>query len=140
MKAGGASYNSKTGTISAQGAHATGNMYSGDVDANRGSAKYNTKTNTGVAKSGNDVYASHDGNVYKHSDDGWQQHTSSGWQDASKSGGENFNKEKSNLDSQRYSRDFGDQHLSESRSSGGFHGAGGGSSWGGSRGGFRGRR
>lgn len=138
MKAGGASYNARTGTVSARGAQATGNMYSGDLNVNRGSAKYNTRTNTGVGAYGNNVYASHDGNVYKHSDDGagggWEKNTGSGWQDASRSGGgDNFASQRDNLDSQRFSRDFGDQHLNESRSFGGFHGFGGG-------GGFRGGR
>jgi hypothetical protein len=139
VKGGGASYNPRTGTISAQGARATGNMYSGDLDANRASGRNNTRVNTGVASYDNNLYASHDGNVYRHSaDNGWQSHTSDGWQDASRSGGDRFSQDRDNLDSQRFSRDFGEQHFNESRSSGGFRGGGGG--WGGFHGGFRGRR
>ena len=127
-RAAGATYNPKTGTITGRGAEVSGNYKEGDATVNRAGFKYNTNTNTGVAHYDNNVYASHDGNVYQHSDNGWQQHTDSGWQNLDRGGAQPAAQQQQwqNLDSQRYSRDLGEQRFDSSRSYGGFQGGGGG--------------
>jgi hypothetical protein len=38
-----------------------------------------------VARAGNDLYATHDGNVYRNTGSGWQEHSGSGWTGVSES-------------------------------------------------------
>jgi len=83
-------------------------------------------SNTGVGYRDGDIYASHDGNVYRHTDDGWQQHSSDGWQNAQRENDRSFSQQRANLDSQRSSRDLGQQRFQGRQNSGGFHRAGGG--------------
>ena len=62
------------------------------------------RTDTGVARKGNNVYAGSDGNVYRYNqDNGWQQKTNNGWQDAQKNG--QFQQQRSDLKAQAQSRD-----------------------------------
>jgi hypothetical protein len=124
--AGSHSYNARTGIATGHSAQVAGNAYNGTAIAGRSGYAYNTNTGNGVAYRNGDVYAGHDGNVYRHTDDGWQEHSNGGWQSTDRP------TERQNLDSQRSSRDLGNQRFQNSRNFGGFHSRGGG--------GFRGRR
>ena len=54
----------------------------GTIDRETGKFRYNTKTDTGAARKGDDLYVGHDDNVYRHTDDGWQHKSGNGWEDA----------------------------------------------------------
>lgn len=125
VRAGGATYNPNTGVISGHSAQAAGNIYNGSGVAERSGFKYNTNTGNGVGYHDGDVYAGHDGNVYRHTNDGWQQRTAGGWQSADRSGNQSFSQQQ-NLDSQRSSRDLGEQRFQNAGGSSRFHSHGGG--------------
>jgi hypothetical protein len=121
VKQGGATYNPNTGTISGAGRNVHGNVYDGDVDVDRAGFKYNTRTDAGVGYKDGDVYAGHDGNVYRRTDDGWQKHSDDGWQDAQKAS--NFSEQqREHLESQRSSRQLGNNRLGAARGGGHFSG------------------
>jgi hypothetical protein len=71
----GAAVNPRTGQAVSAGRVATGNVYSGQG----GSAGYIRGESGGVARVGNDYYASRDGTVYRNTGGGWQQNSGSGW-------------------------------------------------------------
>jgi hypothetical protein len=125
----GATYNPNTGVVRAGGRGVSGNAYDGNAEMNRGAARYNTRTDTGVARYDNNVYAARDGNVYRYNgNDGWQQRTSGGWQNAERAN-PSFAQQRSGFDQQRYSRDVGQQRFStgsyRAMGGGGFRGGGG---------------
>jgi hypothetical protein len=125
----GASYNAQTGVVHGVAAGVAGNAHTGEsVSGSRGFS-YNTHTGSGVAHSGNNIYADHDGNIYKASPaSGWQQHDGQGWR--SWSGSSSI---RSSMDSWQSARNLGDQRW------GNFHSGGwGGSFGGGGFGDFRG--
>jgi hypothetical protein len=153
----GMSYNSRTGTIAAGQRAAVGNVYTGDyaygargaavnprtgqavtagrvttgnVESGRsGSAGYVRGQSGGVARVGNDLYATHDGNVYRNTGGGWQQHGSGGWSGVSDQARSNA------LNYQQQVRSAGETRASQYRSShsGGYQGGGGGVRGGGGR-------
>lgn len=102
----------------------------GDVDEGRDSYEhahqgisYNRSTGNAVAWKNGDVYAGHDGNVYQHTQDGgWQQHTDNGWQPVQPANNDLRNQ----LETQRQSRELGQQRFGQMQhqwGSGGFGGA-----------------
>jgi len=124
----GATYNPNTG-VSARGGTATrGNAYSGDQNtATWGRVKGPGGQTTSAAKVNNDYYAGHDGNVYRNTGDGWQKYDNGGWNNVQKptppaNQGTRQTSTQS-LDSQKWSRQAGDQ-----RSAGSSWGSG---NWGG---------
>ena len=121
-KRGGATYNPNTGVITGGGPKASGNIYNGNANIQQGGFKYDTKTGNGVGYKNGDVYAGHDGNVYRYTDNGWQQHTNNGWQSTNSS----FSQQQQHLDSQRSSRNLGEQRFQSTRSAGTFRRGGGG--------------
>jgi hypothetical protein len=94
----GMSYNSRTGTLAAGQRATVGNVYSregvttGRVAAanprtgQSGSAAYARGASGGVARVGDDVYATRDGNVYRRTDSGWQQRSAGSWSASSYQG------------------------------------------------------
>jgi hypothetical protein len=94
----GMSYNSRTGTLAAGQRATVSNVYSGGtVTAGRvaatnpgtgqsGSAAYARGASGGVARVGDDVYATRDGNVYRRTDSGWQQRSGGSWSGSSSQG------------------------------------------------------
>jgi hypothetical protein len=78
----GAAVNPRTGQAVSGGRVTTGNAYSGQS----GSAGYVRGQSGGVARVGNDLYATHDGTVYRNTGGGWQQNSGGGWSGVSDSG------------------------------------------------------
>jgi hypothetical protein len=132
-KRGAVSYNPRTGIVSGAGRQVNGNLDDG-WNSQAAGFKYNTKTGVGVGVKNGDVYAGKDGNVYRNQDGTWQKRNESGgWDDAQRAN--NFSQQRSNLDSQRQSRQTGQQRYNNTRSSGSYRSAGGGMRGGGGRGG-----
>jgi len=127
----GASYDQNTGVVKGGAAGTAGNAYTGQsVSGSRGFA-YNTNTGSGLAKTGNNVYADHDGNVYKSSpSQGWQRHSSGGW------GAPSSGFDRSSADNWASARSQGASRWGGFRS-GGWGGGFGGGGWA-DRGGFGG--
>ena len=87
----GMSYNSRTGTIAAGQRAAVSNVYTGEAatagrvaatnprTGQSGSAGYVRGASGGVARVGDDVYATRDGNVYRRTDSGWQERSGGSW-------------------------------------------------------------
>jgi hypothetical protein len=85
------SYNSRTGTLAAGQRATVSNVYSDQtVTAGRvaatnprtgqsGSTAYVRGASGGVARVGDDVYATRDGNVYRRTDSGWQARSGGSW-------------------------------------------------------------
>jgi hypothetical protein len=74
--------NPQTGQAVSGGRVTTGNAYSGQS----GSAGYIRGQSGGVARVGNDLYATHDGTVYRNTGSGWQQNSGGGWSGVSDAG------------------------------------------------------
>jgi hypothetical protein len=161
LRKAGATYNPNTGVVTGGGVRRSGNMYDGEMDVTSGRFKYDTDTNTGVGRKGDDFYAGQDGNIYRYNkDEGWSQRTESGdWQSTDRPTGANSGnrqqqlsaQQRQNLESQRQSRQTSQQRYNTTRSSGsyqrttppsrsssgGYRGGGGGMRGGGGRGGRR---
>jgi hypothetical protein len=87
----GMSYNSRTGTLAAGQRATVGNVYTGQTGTagrvaatnprtgQSGSAAYARGASGGVARVGDDVYATRDGNVYRRTDSGWQARSGGSW-------------------------------------------------------------
>jgi hypothetical protein len=94
----GMSYNSRTGTLAAGQRATVSNAYTGAAatagrvaatnprTGQSGSAAYARGASGGVARVGDDVYATRDGNVYRRTDSGWQQRSGGSWSGASYQG------------------------------------------------------
>jgi hypothetical protein len=149
----GMSYNSRTGTIAAGQRAAVGNVYSGNYAYGARGAAYNPRTGEavsggyirgesgGVARIGNDYYATRDGNVYRNTGGAWQQSSGGNWSNVGDSA------RSSSLGYQQQSRSAGAARVGSYQSSGvnsgGYHGGSGayrGGGGGGSRGGGGRRR
>jgi hypothetical protein len=110
----GAAVNPSTGQAVAAGRVTTGNVYSGQS----GSAGYVRGQSGGVARVGNDVYATHDGTVYRNTGSGWQQNSGSGWGSVSEP------TRTQALDNEQQIRSSGEARASNFRASGGYGGGG----------------
>jgi len=155
----GMSYNSRTGTLAAGQRAAVGNVYTGNVAAGSrgvavnprtgqavaggrvavgnvgsgqgGSAAWARGSSGGVARVGDDVYASHDGNVYRRTDSGWQERSGGSW------GGVSDQARTGSLNREAQIRSAGETRVNNYRASGGhsggYRGGGGGGRGGGGR-------
>lgn len=130
-KRGAASYDPETGTFKAGGIKTTGD--DGDWNQTSGKLRYNTNTDSGIARKGDDIYVAKDGNVYRNDGNGWQQKTDSGWQNAERNAASAAQTRQ--LDTQRQARTTGQQRYQSSpsrsmsgasRGGGGMRGGGGG--------------
>ncbi len=126
----GATYNPSTG-VSARGGLVTyGNRYTGQQNTVSGArATGPGGQSAAVAKSGDNYYASHDGNVYKSTGSGWQHYGSGGWN--------NVQAPSQNFQAQQQARQAGDQRSAGSSWGsgswgGGFNRGDSGGGWGGS--------
>jgi hypothetical protein len=113
-------YNPNTGIVAGAGAGYAGNVYSGQGAAGRGGFAYNTNTGTGVAASGNNIYAGKNGDVYRYNTQtgNWSQNSGSGWRSTSSPSG---------LQQQQQARAVGQQRTQNFSGSmgGGMRGGGG---------------
>lgn len=123
VKRGGVTYNARTGIVAGAGSRTKGDIDDGEWHRKSGGFAYDTRTNTGIGRSGDDIYASHDGNVYRYDrDTGWQHHTDDGWQEAQRSAG--WQQRSATLDAHREGRTLGQQRLGASSHRLGSGGAG----------------
>jgi hypothetical protein len=124
----GTAVNPRTGQTVTGGRVAAGNVYSGTG----GSAAYVRGQSGGVARVGNDVYATHDGNVYRNTGSGWEQRSGGGWSGTSAP---------SSVSRDAQARSAGEARVNNYRASGGAAYSGGARAGGGGfRGGGGGRR
>jgi hypothetical protein len=100
---------------------------SGTVTTRSGNTyNYNRVGDNTVARSGNNVYAGHDGNVYRKNGDQWQHYSNGNWNDVNRSQAQQrVSQARSSggfqsLDHDAQARDLGDQRFSQFRSDGGF--------------------
>jgi hypothetical protein len=117
---GAAAYNPHTGVVAAGGAGYAGNIYSGEGVAGRGAVAYNPNTGSGVAASGNNVYAGKDGSVYRYDrqNGNWSQNNGSGWKSTERP--------QSTMQQQQQARSVGQQRTSNFSQSMGSARTGGG--------------
>ncbi len=119
-----ATYNAQTGVVHGAATGVAGNAHAGESLSGSRGFSYNTHTGNGIAHSGNNIYADHDGNIYKASSaSGWQQRDGQGWR--SWSGSSSI---RSSMDSWQSARDLGDQRWGNFHS-GGWGGGFGGGGW-----------
>ena len=119
----GAAVNPRTGQAVSAGRATTGNVYSGQS----GSAGYIRGESGGVARVGNDVYATRDGTVYRNTGGGWQQNSGSGW------GGVSEPARTQSLNNEAQVRSNGQTRVNNYNSAGGARTGGGGYRGGGGR-------
>ena len=119
----GAAVNPRTGQAVSAGRATTGNVYSGQS----GSAGYVRGESGGVARVGNDVYATRDGTVYRNTGGGWQQNSGSGW------GGVSEPARTQSLNNEAQVRSNGQTRVNNYNSAGGARTGGGGYRGGGGR-------
>jgi hypothetical protein len=111
----GAAVNPRTGQAVSGGRVTTGNVYSGQS----GSAGYVRGQSGGVARVGNDLYATHDGTVYRNTGSGWQQNSGGGWSGVSDQA------RAQSLNTQQQIRSSGQTRVNNYQASGGYRGGGG---------------
>ena len=140
----GMSYNSRTGTLAAGQRATVSNVYTGQtVTAGRGaatnprtgqsgSAAYVRGSSGGVARVGDDVYATRDGNVYRRTDSGWQQRSGGSWSGTSSQAATSSLNRDAQVRSTGQTRVYQYQGTAGTRS-GGYVGGGGGMRGGGGR-------
>jgi hypothetical protein len=92
----------------------TGNVSSGVS----GSAGYIRGQSGGVARVGDDVYATHDGTVYRNTGSGWQQNSGSGWSGVSDSG------RAQSMNQEQQIRSTGQTRVNNYNAAGGIRGGG----------------
>ena len=100
---------------------------SGTVTTRSGNTyNYNRVGDTRVTRSGDNVYASRDGNVYRKSGDQWQHYSNDSWNNVDRSQAQQrvsqarSSGDLQSLDRDASARDLGDQRFSQFRSDGGF--------------------
>jgi hypothetical protein len=119
----GAAVNPRTGQAVSGGRVTAGNVYSGQA----GSAGYVRGQSGGVARVGNDVYATRDGTVYRNTGGGWQQNSGGGW------GNVNEPARTQSLNTQQQIRSNAQTRVNNYQSAGGARMGGGGFRGGGGR-------
>jgi hypothetical protein len=125
-----ASYNENTGVVKGGGSQVHTDLDNpGKNEIETGKFRYNTNTDTGIAKKGDDLYVGKDDNVYRRTDEGWQQQTNDGWQDVERDPSKS--QQTRNLDQQRQSRQTGNQRVSSYERAGAYQSGGSGRSTGG---------
>jgi hypothetical protein len=112
----GVAVNPATGQAVSGGRVTTGNAQSGVS----GSAGYVRGQSGGVARVGNDVYATRDGTVYRNTGSGWQQNSGGGWSGVSNQG------QAQSMGVEQQIRSTGQTRVNNYNASGGFGGGGGG--------------
>jgi hypothetical protein len=110
----GVAVNPRTGQAVSGGRVTTGNAYSGQA----GSAGYIRGQSGGVARVGNDLYATHDGTVYRNTGSGWQQTSGSGWSSVSDAG------RAQSMSNQQQIRSTGQTRVNNYNAAGGMRGGG----------------
>ena len=110
----GAAVNPRTGQAVSGGRVTTGNVYSGQS----GSAGYVRGQSGGVARVGNDLYATHDGTVYRNTGSGWQENSGGGWSGVSESA------RSQSLNNEAQVRSNAQTRVNNYRASPGFQGGG----------------
>jgi hypothetical protein len=119
----GAAVNPRTGQAVSAGRVTGGNVYSGQA----GSAGYVRGQSGGVARVGNDLYATHDGTVYRNTGGGWQQNRGGGWNNVSEPA------RAQSLSNEAQVRSTAQTRVNNYQSAGGYRGGGGGFRGGGGR-------
>ena len=119
-----ATYNENTGVVKGGGSQVHTDLDNpGNNEIETGKFRYNTNTDTGVAKKGDDLYVGKDDSVYRRNEDGWQQQTDDGWQDVQRDPSKA--PETRSLDQQRQSRQTGEQRVNNYQRAGAYQSSGG---------------
>ena len=142
-----ATYNENTGVVKGGGSQVHTDLDNpGKNEIETGKFRYNTNTDTGIAKKGDDLYVGKDDSVYRHTDDGWQKKTDDGWENTQRDPNQSRQNQAQsqgqsrNLDQQRQSRQTGEQRVNSYQRAGAYQSSGGsGRSSAGSYGGSSGR-